>query len=231
MNKEELYAVLTGDIVDSRKFKGNWELLLKIIKESLSFVENYFSKHMKYSFEISGGDSFQTVILNIEEALLIAISLRASLRYFCKARKVENSLDARIAIGIGEIDYLPQAEFDTSSTGSGEAFHLSRPYLDKVKKGNQRLFINSPWKEINSEFDVECSLLDEIIKKWSSKSAEAILYKMVNFTQEKMAKVIGITQPAVNGRLRIAGANPIDKLCDRYKKLIIQKIGFKTYNH
>lgn len=221
MKTEKLYAVLTGDIVDSRKFKGNWEDFLKIVKNSLNFVEKYFTNHMKYQFEIFGGDSFQTVISSIEKALPIAISLRASLKYFYKAKNIDNLLDARIAIGIGKVDYLPNSSCDTSSTGSGEAFYFSRPYLDKVKKGNQRLFIQTPWEEVNQEFDVECSLLDEIIKKWSYKNAEAILYSMIDLTQEEIADKVGITQPAVNERLQIAGSNSIDKFCNRYKRLLL----------
>ena len=45
-----------------------------------------------------------------EKAIPISIALRVRLKYFYKAKSIDNLLHARIAIGIGKVDYLPKME-------------------------------------------------------------------------------------------------------------------------
>ena len=93
-------AIITGDIVDSTKLtvEGRELMLrnLQIIPEILSPVQNV-------SMEIFRGDSFQLGISKAETALRCALAIRALLR----SNKVYGYkvLDARIAIGIGTLDY------------------------------------------------------------------------------------------------------------------------------
>lgn len=230
MIKNKIYAVITGDIVASRRFTKDWPHFLEVLKQSFDYVKAKFNIYD--SFDHFRGDSFQIILSKPENALNIVISFRANLKYFFKKSKRRKNLpDAQIVIGIGKLDYLPKN--NTSSTGIGAAFDRSGPKLDAIskRKFKRYLTINSPWKKINDELDVECALLDMLIQKWSPEQAQVILYKMEGLTQVEMANKIGISQKAIADRLKNAGGNSVDLLCKRYESLIKNNISPVTINH
>ncbi|KAA0241373.1 MAG: hypothetical protein EDM70_18280 [Candidatus Brocadia sp. AMX2] len=151
-----------------------------------------------------------------EAALRIAIVIRAGLRHGFEAKQRRYALDARIAVGVGSIDFLPAGR---GSEGDGEAFRRSGPILDKMK-GDQRLLIRTPWQDIDTELGIECALLDALINRWSAEQSQAILGQIRGLTQERAAKDFGISQPAVRQRLKSAGGWAIEELCRRYEQLI-----------
>lgn len=217
MEDRKIYAVLTGDIVGSSRFEGEERnRLLKALKDSFTKVEELMPDITLASFEIHRGDSFQGVLSKAEEALSAALIIRAGLRHGFKTKRRRKALDARVAVGIGSIDYLPRGK---GSEGDGEAYRRSGPVLDKLKR-NQRLSIRTPWPEMDAEFKVECALLDALINRWSSEQAQVIIYLIAGWTQKKMAGELNITQPAVRQRLRAAGAPAIQEIIERYKHLI-----------
>ena len=122
-------------------------------------------------------------------------------------------------MGIGQIEFLHAGR---GAEGDGEAFRRSGQTLD-VMKGDQRLIIRTPWKEVDTEFDIACALLDALVTRWSAEQAQAILGQIRGLTQEKAAREFGISQPAVRQRLKSAGGWAIEELCRRYERLIAEK--------
>lgn len=109
-------AVITGDIVRS-EFIGldkRGELL-----KALQQVCEELQKFSPMKMEIYRGDSFQIVMERPEVSLKVATLIRSYL--ISKTPQGEKNIwDARISIGIGEIDYV-----STSIVVSdGEAFRL-----------------------------------------------------------------------------------------------------------
>ncbi|MBA7541491.1 hypothetical protein ES705_33805 [subsurface metagenome] len=165
-------AVITGDITESTKLNiKQRESLLEALKNAFEHI-SYFSKEgIEHSeFQIYRGDSFQGIIYKPEYALKASVIIRASLKKslmikpfsIAGKKKIKKedlkyekedlrylsrfASDARIAIGIGNIDFLPQENF--KGTGDGEAYRRSGPTLDKIKnlKSDVRFltpFINS----------------------------------------------------------------------------------------
>lgn len=227
MKNQKLYAVITGDVVDSSKIKGNQRShLLSVLKSTFDIIEKIFPGRIRAPFEIHRGDSFQGVLSNPEDALRVVIVIRTSLRYGFEKKQRQNALDARIVLGIGTIDFLPSGR---GSEGDGEAFRRSGPTLDKIK-GDKRLVIRTPWEEINLELDVECALLDALINRWSKEQAQAIYGKIRNLTQEQIAKQLGISQSAVRQRLKRAGSWAVEELCCRYERMIQKVKNTGAYN-
>jgi len=217
MSSNELYAVLTGDIVGSKKISGNQrDNLLDALKLSFSAVEDIFPKVIHAPFEIHRGDSFQGTLSRPELALRVAVVIRAGLRIHFKSKTGPHGIDARIAMGIGTIDFLPAGRV---SEGDGDAFRRSGPLLDMMKK-NRRLLVQTPWRDIDEELSVECALLDTLVTRWSAEQAVAVLTRMKGLTQEEAANMIGISQPAVRQRLKAAGWWALEHLLDRYERLI-----------
>ena len=219
MADKKIYAVLTGDLVGSSRVKleKQREEVLSILKDSFDMIESpdIIASH----FSIHRGDSFQGVLSKPEEALKVAIIIRANL--LSKSGVKNNRLDARIAIGIGKIDYLPENQV---GEGDGEAFRNSGMELDKMKKGARNLTIKTPWLETNKELQTECALFNAIIYKWTKEQAEAIMYQIQGYTQEDISKKLKISQSAVFQRLRTGGVWAVKTFLERYEAIIQYKV-------
>jgi len=224
-------AILTGDLVKSRTIKdGDIGAVINSLKET--FIElNAKILFNKASFEIFRGDSFQAIIQNPELALVAAIIIRSHLRTFESKSRVIGSKksnkpinyaysDARIAIGIGEVSYLG----NKISESQGEAFQKSGHLLDKLKKENERLGIDTPWEDINKELYVESKLADAIINRWTANTAMAVFYHLLyNKNQSELASILNITQPASHKRLVTYGnIGSINAFTKRYYELIVK---------
>lgn len=223
MMNEDLYAVITGDIIGSSKFKaGQHDELLSALKLSFMTIEDIWPDVILAHFEIYRGDSFQGVLSKPEKALHVAVFIRASLRHYFQMKRRRDAVDARIVIGIGSID---SASHSRVAEGDGEAFRRSGPVLDKIEqkwrsRKQGRLLVQTPWPDVDAELDVECALLDALINRWSAEQAEAIIGQIQGLTQEKAAEKSGISQPANTRRLIDAGGHAVRKLCHRYETVI-----------
>ncbi len=218
METGKIYAVLTGDLIGSSRFRiEEREEILSNLKDSFKIISPDI---IASPFVVFRGDSFQGVLSRPDEALNAALIIRASLLSKFKGKRTR--LDARIAIGIGTIDYLPR---DQAGEGDGEAFRNSGPELDKMKKGEQNLIIRTPWTEINEEFRTECALLDALIQRWTKEQAEVILYQIQKkVTQEGIAQILSISQPAVFQRLKTGGYWAVQVFLERFKVIIQEKV-------
>jgi len=199
MNKEKIYAVLTGDVSGSSRLEGEQrQKLLTVLKHSFSLVDEILGDQtMAFPFEIFRGDSFQGVLNEPSQALRAAIIIRANIRKSF-VTTLKNAFDARIAIGIGKISLLPDKR---GGEGDGEAYRNSGPALDEMGKPPRFLMIRTPRTEMNSELQVELALLDAIIMKWSVQQAEVALEYFKGKNQEQMARFFNISQPAIRKRL------------------------------
>ena len=222
MSEDTLYAVITGDLVRSSSVSHDDRSrlidTLNTAFQTLTGFPSLPSDFIAADFEIYRGDSFQGVLNYPELALRAAIALRATLR--SRDGNSRNSLwDARLAVGIGGIAYLPErvAEAD------GEAFRRSGPLLDQLK-GERRTAMLSPWDEVNEELKVECALFDTITNRWSAQQAEVIILSQRGMTQQAIADQLGITQGAVNHRLKAGNWSAVEIFVDRFESLIRQQL-------
>jgi predicted DNA-binding protein YlxM (UPF0122 family) len=220
MDNRKIYAVLTGDLIGSSRFKieEQRDEVLSILKDSLNKIES--TDVIELPFTIHRGDSFQGVLSSPEEALKAAITIRASLLSTFKGKK--GRLDTRIAIGIGRIEYLSRTQV---GEGDGEAFRNSGMELDTMKKGERNLVIKTPWHDINEELKTECVLLDALIKRWTKEQSEAILYHIEGATQDEIAKKLNIKQSAVSQRLKTGSFRAVHEFLERYKAIIQYNVG------
>ncbi len=223
--KQTSYSVITGDIIGSSTVGSGRKKLLSSLKKTFREIAIQFPGVIEKPFEIFRGDSFQSVIKKPEKSLLIGILIRSKLRSLeltgIKIKSVENKLDARIAIGIGEIGFKTNKVIESD----GEAFNLSGRLLDEITSSKQNLKIKTPWKEVNDELEVECNFINTIIKKWTMEQAEASYLKLLkNETQQIIAKKLKISQPAVRKRIIGANLNSVELFVERFENLINAKL-------
>lgn len=222
MNKKsKYYTVLTGDIIGSSRIGDEREKLLNSLKRNFDEIISELPEAIEKSFEIFRGDSFQCVIRQTGKSLLIGILIRAKLRsltFTNPAKKMtKNKLDARIALGIGEVGF----KTDKVIESDGEAFNFSGKLLDEMIKSEQNIKIKTPWMNLNEELETECYFIDTIINKWTTEQAEAIYFKLLkNMTQQSLAEKLKISQPAVRKRLMGGNLKSIELFIARFEKLM-----------
>lgn len=207
-------AIITGDIVDSTKLSlaGRKIMLgeLQSLPEILSTVE-------KIKFEIFRGDSFQIGIPDAKKSLKAALVVRA----FLRSRRMGDSkmlLDARLALGIGTLDY----EADTLSTSDGEAYRLSGRLLDNMNKS--RLEISTPWSSVNEELKLSTAFADDIISAWTQNQSKIVLMSLLTSqTHYEIARVLGVSRQMVDKSLRASKEELIDAYIKRFEELITDR--------
>lgn len=216
MSDKKLYAVLTGDVINSSDIKGEEkDRLIHLLKEAFQVIKKKStSKKPSPSFDIFRGDSFQGVLADPAEALKAGLIIRTTLiRNHSENEKTD--WDARIAIGIGTIDYLPE----NISEGDGPAFRNSGPVLDELK-GDYKFAITESSGRYNHEFKTCCAFLDAVINKWTPPQAEIVYRLLLNKTKKKIGEELDISQAAVHYRVKAAGWFAIKEFLTRYETVI-----------
>lgn len=202
-----MIAVITGDIIGSGKADpASW---LKALKNRL----NRYGTVPK-DWEIYRGDEFQLEIKQPEEALEKAFQIKACIKTF-------KSLDARIAIGIGEKSY----QGDSVSESNGTAFINSGRQLDALKKQKVTMAVSSPEKAFDQEINLMLKLAMTTMDNWSvvsAKLAELVLDDP-DLLQEEIAEILQIKQAAVSQRSRRANLDLMLEL-EQYYRYKLKKI-------
>lgn len=229
-----MYAAITGDIIASKK------LDLTMRDEVTTLLSNDFNTlnsnlKLQYPFAFLRGDSFQGVASNIHDALKIALLIKCIFKKNIKQQfhiaqknkpgsdsekrknwRIYNNLDARISIGIGPIEYLNK----DLSLSDGTALQFSGRELEQMKNKGQKLVLHTTDNEINRELTVELKLLDAIIDKWTVMSAEVVYYLLHGHNETETAKLLNISQSAINQRKRTANWDAIEILLSNFETLI-----------
>ncbi len=182
---EDMIAVITGDIINSRRLKkpSAW---LNPVKKLL----NTYGKSPE-SWEIYRGDSFQVEIKNPEEALFAALRIKAAVKSI-------KDLDVRMAIGIGKKEY--SAAKITES--NGDAFIHSGEKLETLKKEKQTLALKTPWADFDREMNLLIRLGLVTMDNWSTGAAELVSTSLHNpkLNQQEISRLLDISQSSVSER-------------------------------
>lgn len=190
----KLYAVITGDVIDSQKHPTHMETL----KEKLS---QFATPGLDTPFNISRGDELQAVC---DELSLLPVIIR-NLRYVCRP------LTIRLGIGIGRIEYYSPGQNSWDMTG--QAFVLARKALDSIKKSKMpETVLASDDLFFDRCFNSLYSLLDTIVKGWTPRQWEAV-----------QAYEAGRTFVKAAGELNIAWQN-VQKRCQAAKWDVIKRV-------
>ncbi len=194
-------AVIIGDIIKSRERKAG--SLIENLKRVLKQYGNPPSE-----WEIFRGDSFQ-LMLNPIDALLAPIHIRAFMKH-------SDSLDVRMAIGIGEVTH--RATKITESNGS--AFVFAGECFESLKK--QTLALKSGDQEIDLTLNVMLKLALLTIDNWTPKVAGVIktALEQPESHQKDIASLLGTTQSNISETLNRGGFYEIMQMNDFYRNKI-----------
>ncbi len=190
----KLYAVITGDVIDSKKHPDS----LATLKERLSQIR---LSGLYTTFYMSRGDELQAVCDNPS---LLPVIIR-NLRYVCRPLKI------RLGIGMGRIDNPSPGQNSWDMTGT--AFVLAREALDSIKKSkNPETVLVSEDSFFDRVFNSIYSLIDTIVIGWTPSQWEAIQTYEAERTFIKAA-----------GTLKIAWQN-VQKRCQAAKWDVVKRV-------
>jgi len=215
-----LYAVITGDIVGSRRFPPHVRETIYNNLESLSErIQDQFAESVAYRPSIFSGDSWQILVKKPERSLRIALYFRAGII----AESVEERVDTRLSIGIGEVDYVPDGNV---SGGDGEAYRISGEPLSGKKMPELMMlgFTDRLASDTTDALRVVVKLIDLIVSDWTVPQARAVCGSMSDWTQQHIAENWpgkGISQQAVGQHLDKARWDYINEAVKLFERLTI----------
>ena len=208
---DEIKGVITGDIIESSAIQIKYR---DFLLESVRKIANELSVMEPVKIEFFRGDSFQMVIDNPENAIKIAVLLRAGLKSHTP-KEYKKPWDARLALGMGTISY----HADNIVVSDGEAFQYSGRELDEM--GKRRLVVKTRWSDVNEELQVSTAFADELISSWSVSQSQATYQALLyNTSQKEIAHKFKKSAQNISKLLSAAKVNLIQMYIDRYHNLI-----------
>jgi hypothetical protein len=215
MTKKAHFAVATGELAPgSRVSDAQFSKIPDLIRASFQAVNRLVPKEGKLKYEIIRMDEFLTMSESPEHSMRSIMMLFSAFR-FLSYKELSERLDLRICEGIGPIEYAQ----DHLRESDGTAFRSSSTGMAVLKR-NQRLSIITPEKALNAEFALSCSFMDILIHDWSDEQAEAMFLNLTGKNQMEISQLLGISQPAVNRRLKAAHCETINKFIKRFEYLL-----------
>jgi DNA-directed RNA polymerase specialized sigma24 family protein len=187
-------AVLTGDLVDSRKASDPQRLFQVLDTAIEAITARYDGQSERYR-----GDGFQIALPDPAVAMPAAVLLRAAL---IRHSEEHQRWDARIAVAIGRDAWQPGQRV---TEASGEVFVRSGQTLDTMSEGTAHLALSLVEEPGSECLALLTRFVDDLVDGWSRYSAETVYLSLWHEeSQQALAKRLGISQPSVHKRLRAA---------------------------
>ncbi len=215
MTDKTHFLVIAGDLAPgSRVSDDKFSQVPDLIRASFQAVNRLVPSEGKLNYEIIRMDEFLALSPHPVHTMRSIVMVLSAFR-FLSYKELMERLELRISIGIGPVEYAQ----DHLRESDGTAFRSAASGLQKMKR-NQRITIRTTEKTWNGEFDLSCSFMDILIRSWSDEQAEAIFLKMTGKNQIQISEMLGISQPAVNRRLKAAHSDTIMKFIHRFENLL-----------
>lgn len=194
MEKQSIYAVLTGDLIESRKAS---DAKVSATFEALQAAAADFGqmRGQDLRFTRFRGDGWQVLLSDPGATLDAMLFLTARLR------ATGTPLATRIAVGVGPINTAGSGDL---SDASGPAFFTSGGLIDQLSPKRQFAIAGDG---IGPSEVAIIALAEFISAGWTANQAEAVAHALHKTprTHDKIAQSIGITRQAVQNRLAGAG--------------------------
>ncbi|WP_404308762.1 SatD family protein [Neorhodopirellula lusitana] len=194
--RQSVYAVLTGDLVDSTGLDTtSREEARKLVLSSVAKLDDWSKKNVvRGKPEIFRGDQWQALLSQPKFALRAAIYVRAKL--------IATGCDTRVSIAIGAVDRISRTSISRSD---GDAFVRSGHGLDEMKTDSE-LAISLPDSMHDSGrwLSAIAELSGAILSGWKKGQAEVVSLAIdpQNFNQSEIGKRLKTTQQLVSKALK-----------------------------
>lgn len=179
------YLIIIGDIVASKEITDRLNFQKKFT-DVLVKPNRTFHNSMISPLTLTIGDEFQAVLW---EAMYL-FNIMGMIE-----REIP-SVSLRYGIGLGKIDTEINSE---SAIGmDGPAFHYARTAVETARKEGTIYHFKCDDDILQDRINVMLGWLDITLKKWTLQRKEIFYQYNEKKTQQEIARVMGITQPAVS---------------------------------
>jgi hypothetical protein len=183
LEKEEIWGIITGDIVRSSDLSTERrEDLLTFLGSDVYSLHDYLIGGKIWGPDVFRGDSWQMGVIPPKDTLRLGVVIRLRLKASF------NNLDTRIAIGIGKIHKTTPNRI---SIGFGEAFTLSGNLLDHMTDDRMLLRTekdDTGFTRTGKALDLAVKYLDETIISLKPAQAQAVLGALKGKQQFRIAR-------------------------------------------
>ncbi|MFZ5940908.1 MAG: hypothetical protein ACOYXB_10065 [Bacteroidota bacterium] len=213
MESNTVSAIFSGGLADSRRLPA--EKLSRVpdlIRKAVAQVNASLSAGRGIELEILQMDRFLAQTEDAGSALRMALMLLTAIRVPC-VNEIDDPCSLRIALAVGPVEFRQKTLRESDGTG----IRLALEAFEKMGK-TQRLIIVTPDKKLNSYYRVICSFLDNLIQSWSVEQAEALYLSLEGRLQSEISRILSISQPAVNRRLKAAQWNAVEQFIRLYEQ-------------
>ncbi len=185
-----------------------------LIRASFQAVNRLVPEEGKLQYEIIRMDEFLALSKSPVHSMRSVIMLFSAFR-FLSQRELSERLELRVCEGIGPVEFAQ----DHLRESDGTAFRKAAEGIGKMKR-NQRISISSPVKALNEEFALSCSFMDILIHDWSDEQSEALFLSLTGKNQMEISQLLGVSQPAVNRRLKAGHFDTVRRFINRFEQLL-----------
>lgn len=204
--RAKLFAVITGDIINSSRIKG-------LERRKLTAGLRALGKKMDVpdfgvvSFEVIRGDSFQLVMKHPENIIRAMLMIRA---HFRSIRLEEAGyVDARLGAGIGPIEYKSTSQHESD----GSAYRFAAIALEEIENAMPaQMNLRSQLKTVDTQIQALLVAMEFIVSGWTSAQARTMWWSLQSLTQSDISSRIGVTQSTITRTLKSAGERTIQYL-------------------
>ncbi len=183
-NIKKVYAVLTGDLVDSSKLTSDdSRSAMEMLKKRANEFAGIYPSAIAGRMDTFRHDSWQLLLSEPYLAVRAAIYLRAILKMESDAGR---KFDARISIGLGGVELVSKRRISDSR---GPAFTYSGEGIDKIKE-RRLMFVSGAESIIEWQWIARgiIPLLDCVASDWTPRESRAIYGALKGWTQEESAE-------------------------------------------
>ena len=215
MTTKAHYAVIAGELAPGARVSDEqFSKIPDLIRASFQAVNRLVPKESKLKYEIIRMDEFLALSESPLHSMRSMIMLFSAFR-FLSYKELSERLDLRMCEGIGPVEFAQ----DHLRESDGTAFRKASSGIGMMKR-HQRISITSPAKALNEEFALSCSFMDILIHDWSDEQAEAMFLNLTGKNQMEISQMLGISQPAVNRRLKAGHFDTVRKFINRFEYLL-----------
>ncbi len=191
--------VILADIISSKKF-FNSENSLQQLKASLNKINKQFYQQLHIPFEIVAGDSFGGVAHHLSDATEIVFTIQQEIY----------PLNARIVLVQDEIIYNSNRQ--KFNEISGKALWKANDLITSTRKNKLLFSISLPDEYLQTSLHCVCNLILEQKSTWKTTSWNINKYYQKNYTQQKIADILSITQQYVSQAIKKHKIDFINKM-------------------
>lgn len=223
------FATISADIISYTSLTEEGKRRLELgIRNLLSELSTRYSEQNFYG-RLVKGDYIECAMNDPRYSLRIALLLKTYVKSF--DLKVVNDGNSRLKYFIEHglrlaVAVAPLTKLDADKDLiDGEAIYLSGRAIKDLSTSNKKkivikntMFFCSPNNELEDRFDTVFSLLDTIISKCSAKQCEVVYYKLLSFSEKKIAEQLNKYQSTISQHSTAAGWLSIEKAINFYER-------------